>query len=869
MSNALFSNTTSKRIATLMAVMLFYETVAMPITQAAMIAPPAPAGSSLSLLNSQNARIAPAGLKEKFTLPVAVGSLAESYAPVSAGRLVYHFQDVHNDVAAQTNLAEMVSLLEMHARQQGKNLVVAVEGVTGAEDSDSIARVPNQKNKEDIGAALLRGGYMMGEEYAAITNEPGRIKLVGIEQPDLYQRNLTARSSSRAARKNVLVAIKEIRSQLETLKRHNFSTLLSTLEDKRLAVDAGTFSLTDYASFLANASPSVVASYPQLAQLAKLNALEQNIDFSAVEKESQSLVAELTASQTDSQVEKLMQDAESLKAGQLSAIAYYSGLLRQTRKSYPTLERYVAYLRASDGIDADRLFDEVMQAEERIAHSLVRHPIAQKLYDHLRWIEQEEKFFALNIIPQEWAREQGTTADSVASRLADIHSFIQEQEMDLGYRFNEPVIAPSDLTKAVAGARGFYTAACDRNAALFANLQRVLKENPADRSIVAFITGGFHTPEMTKALRANGLAYAVFRPQLETDVELSQDIKVPARKVNYTRGKNLIAEIGPKPIADAAENLEENLPELEKKLGDVTPIEGGVEGGTEPGNQGTGGKIKELLDDMTDPGKANDITRVFALLLRLGGVLIVAAAKPIWNGAKSLFGSGADAALSSDHVGPQLDASVGEAARYNMALRDGLKRVLFGTRQTQAGYVARHARSDVDKPATLIVPVDEFFGGDSNDDSQVERMISTVVEFNAKAEAVSGVKANIVFNSESENTESLNRVQAAVKKNASHLSGFNFAYTTHANALDRAGVVKQAKFTYDESKTYVFTKAAGAETWQVSVAGVPNLVLAVMAYAYYDDGKSVLDELLPLVKWSADAYFSSELARELVAAIQA
>ena len=128
-----------------------------------------------------------------------------------------------------------------------------------------------------------------------------------------------------------------------------------------------------------------------------------------------------------------------------------------------------------------------MQAEAQVAHKLIRHPLAQQLYDHLRWIENAEKFFSLNLIPQEWAQEKSTTADSVQARLADIRSFINEQQMDLGYRFDEPVLNSSDLSQAVQGASSFYEAASDRNAVMVENLGRVLQEKPSKP-----IHRGFH-----------------------------------------------------------------------------------------------------------------------------------------------------------------------------------------------------------------------------------------------------------------------------------------------------------------------------------------------------------------------------------------
>jgi hypothetical protein len=184
-----FSNFSRKffirSIATFLAALLCYESGATPIAQAAMLSQPAairtsPAGSSRSAQQISRSASS-ASFSEPFRVPASVGSTVEVFAPAKAGRLVYHLQDVHNNVPAQTNLSEIVSLLEAYAAKQNKNLVVAVEGVSGPVDSDIISRLPDQKAKEDVGAGLLRAGYMLGEEYAAITHAPGRIQIVGIE----------------------------------------------------------------------------------------------------------------------------------------------------------------------------------------------------------------------------------------------------------------------------------------------------------------------------------------------------------------------------------------------------------------------------------------------------------------------------------------------------------------------------------------------------------------------------------------------------------------------------------------------------------------------------------------------------------------
>jgi hypothetical protein len=222
-----------RTIAASLTMLLIYETGATPLAQAAMITQPAAIRNASSNSNPSSNQITSRAKEfssEPFRLPASVGSIVETYAPNKTGRLVYHLQDVHNNVSAQTNLSQIVSLLEAHAAKQGKNLVVAVEGVTGVVNSDAIARIPDQKMKEDVGAGLLRAGFMLGEEYAAMTSAPGRIRIVGIETPSLYKNNVAARSASRAARKSVLSTLDETRAQLTKLIPHNFNAVLTKLE---------------------------------------------------------------------------------------------------------------------------------------------------------------------------------------------------------------------------------------------------------------------------------------------------------------------------------------------------------------------------------------------------------------------------------------------------------------------------------------------------------------------------------------------------------------------------------------------------------------------------------------------------------------
>ncbi|MCG3205235.1 MAG: hypothetical protein KCHDKBKB_01954 [Elusimicrobia bacterium] len=631
-------------VAVLMAAIMVYECVSVPMAQAAVMAPPLPHALGLPSPTQHQKTIS----SQNFKIPSSVGSIVEVYAPSRKSRLIYHLQDVHDDVAAQTNLSEIVSLLEDHAALQGKNLVVAVEGVSGPVDSDTIARLPNQKEKEDVGAGLLRAGYLLGEEYAAMTHAPGRIKIIGIETPGLYQANVDARTMSREARKEVLKTFAETKSQLLKLMPHNFNSLLTRLEEKRLALDQGSQSLGEYVLFLKSINSGVVGHYPNLSQMAALSFQERHLDFDQVEKEGRELVQDLMGVLSEEGMDVLLSDSQALKEGRISPLSYYSRLLSQTKKEAPAVHRYVAYLRACEGVNVDALFDELLSAESEIAKGLIRHPIAFQLFEHLRWVELQERFFSLNMIPQEWVRQQKISLRAIVAQHAAIRDFVAEQVDDLGYNFRTPVLSASTLITAFKGAKGFYLAAQKRDEAMVENLMQVLQSAQADRSLVAFVAGGFHTPGITKLLKEAGLAYEVVRPQLETEVSLSQEITYRSKRVSYLRQKG-----GTRPLAEGVQAGKPLLEAAEEVVGEIEPGLGGSSrgnDGTKPIRRGLVGfkplvaltAVFGILGYATDFFTTSDISTVLFRLLVVVAILVAAGfamyfRKPLVAGGKTAF----------------------------------------------------------------------------------------------------------------------------------------------------------------------------------------------------------------------------------------
>ncbi len=828
-----------KSIATLLAIIMATNTVAVPIAQASTVGQPAPIN--------------------KFSIPESIGLSVEVYAPSKSSRLVYHLQDIHNNVPAQINLAQIVTQLDSHAAKQNKSLLVAVEGMTGQVNWDAVTQIPDQKTKEDVASALLRAGYMLGEEYAVMNSRPGRIKIVGLETPALYQQNLDARKDSSVARKRVVRVMAQTRSQLQQLAPHNFNELLTSLEKKRIAAEEGTLPLGEYVQFLKSVNAGVIAQHPNLARLARLNQEEAAIDFVKVEKEGRLLVQEVMASKSEKEMDRMLADAKALKEGRLSPLSYYSALLNQTRRDFSHVRRYVEYLRASDAINADQLFDETLQAEAEIAVKMIKHPLARQLFDHIRWAELQERFFSLNMIPQEWAVQRRNSVSSIAERHQQVRDFVAEQVADLGYKFTTPSLPAEDLDTAYAGARGFYDAATTRDNAMVQNLMQILSGSNPDKEVVAFIAGGFHTPGMTKLLRSNGLAYEVVRPQIETGVELSQEINIASRRVSYLRDTGVGAGATAAAVAAAQAGNPGQIEDIAKQVkpDEVAPTEKPEDKNAAPQ---TPGEILKKLSNEIKNGHSLD----FAVLRFLPLFFFATWAFILWAMRAGIGGqSGDSGSVDISHFPKSLDTTLSKEGHNISIFQDKF-----------AALVAELKDKEVADPVAVAVDVDKFTGSDD------EGFMSLYSALNKAASLSSQPSVVTVMFSGANETDILGQITPKLdgaRKNLVAGVQIDVAQKNGTHIPEVLESVPSLKDNLPEGRIFVLGAAdfySGADSEVYSLRPVEQAVHAFVLGRYGKQNadaisKRYLDLLFDHFKGLENGHFTEELIRGMVTAIMA
>lgn len=508
-------------ISSVVAVVLAVNSVLIPLAQAASFSPQFfgdPQRSAASRNSSSLNQSRPT--HGRLSIPRIYGEIVETH-PGRENKFVYHVQDVHDLPSAQANIAGIISSLADWAENQDKKLLVAVEGAAGPVHFEEIAHFPDREAKENVAGGLLNAGYLFGEEYAAILRPAGSIKIIGIESPRLYKRNVSVRERSSSARTRILSALRETRRQLDSLKEHHFNPTLTQLEEYRTRMEEGRLPFDEYLRCLNRTAPATLRHYPLLKTLAMLLEEGANTSPALIEAEKEKLLQELMSRRSEDRLADLLRQARETNEGGQSPLSFYGALLNEARGSYPALAWAHRYHAALDAMDATELLLQTEAAEREIAQHEIRHPLAGRLYELSRWVETQEKFFSLSLMPHEWQALKNNDVQNVFRRQEEIRDYVRHLKRDIGARAGVPSFLVVDLKTAHAGASEFYRAAEARDASLVENLSRLLEQHVTDTHIVAMIAGGFHTDGMTRRFRSSGIGYAVVRPELETESRIN------------------------------------------------------------------------------------------------------------------------------------------------------------------------------------------------------------------------------------------------------------------------------------------------------------------------------------------------------------
>ncbi len=456
-------------------------------------------------------------------VPAEVGYVTEATEPPAGSvraPLVIHIQEAHTNYEAQRHL---VSILEQLIQDHGLKLIL-VEGGRGDVSLAYLRAYGSPDNRRAVADKYLKAGIISGEEYLDIVSDHPLI-LWGVEQDDLYQRNLEAFIEAEELRATVIPTLAAVRQTVQSLKSELSNPELTDLQVKADAFRRAELGLADYAEALAGAAARqgiAETEYSHLQRFRAVRRLEQALDLAAVQQEQQALTKELSVRADGQALADLVAQAQGMKDGKVTREAFYTRLEQLAVASNlrlddsPHLASYITYVKERAQVQTTALSTELDTLAARLQEALATTPESRQLQEIEQQLLLVENLVALRLSPSE---HQSLQAAGLSGLCAGWDRFLSTQAGRHGLQ--SPSAAQlREVDQALPTLWGFYTAASTRDEALVGNAMAKIRET--QEPLAVLITGGFHSPQITKRLQDAGVGTVVVAPKVTraTDEEL-------------------------------------------------------------------------------------------------------------------------------------------------------------------------------------------------------------------------------------------------------------------------------------------------------------------------------------------------------------
>ncbi|MFH1061700.1 MAG: hypothetical protein V1747_02280 [Candidatus Omnitrophota bacterium] len=453
-----------------------------------------------------------------LVIPGSWGNIKDIYKG-SSPEVIVHIQDAHANYEAQTNISNIIDLL---VEEYGLK-VAGIEGSVGKLNTDLYSTFPEDSVRDVASDFLVRDGIFSGPEALVIRKGfEYPLKLYGIEDNQLYNNNLEAFQTSLPFKEEGLGYLSNLAGCLARLKSEIYNPQLDDIDANQLAFDLKVMSLNDYCLYLSSKLAdklNIANKYPNLALLLNAIKIEKTLDFVKAEEERAKLLTELTNILSEEDIRSLLDKGLAYKNEQMSAARYLSFVKEMALKSeidftrYENLDKYITYAGSYDKIKSFELFNEIEEADVAVRTAVYENETQKKLDMLTRGLKVMTRMVEIKMVNKDLAfyktHQQEFKVDNYLS-------FIKEQADKFGINVNLPTdIAYLDVY--IPAWVDFYQVAGLRNEAMINNTLSLAREN--NQKVAVMVAGGFHTNELTKKMKAQGVSYIVITPRITKNIQ--------------------------------------------------------------------------------------------------------------------------------------------------------------------------------------------------------------------------------------------------------------------------------------------------------------------------------------------------------------
>lgn len=473
--------------------------------------------------------------KQKFTIPPNLGILKESYSGSNEKKII-HIQDAHCIYNIQRNISSLLDYLE---QKYGVTLI-GMEGVSDKIDTSAYQSFPLKNVRSSVSDMFLKKGIITGTEYFSINSEKPVI-IWGIDDAQLYQRNLTAYLSLLDSKTEAAELVDSLKGQLMILGNLLYPDSFREFEKQlnMFGVNENQDDVEPYVKFLdgkAQKQGIDLTSFTHFNLYLNCLDLEKKFDTYKAQLEFEQVYAKIkSVLPADKQKEFVEKDFSS-KINRISQLEYYeyldklSSSLKINLDEYSDYKNYTAYLKIIDGLHYGELIKECKRVEQAIADSMLVSDEQKECYRYFRTASILSHFFTLELSLEDIEFLKKYPDYFIA---ANLYSYLDGTSNKLGI----PVAYdknPELLDKSVELLSQFYFSAGQRDFSMVNKLLKLMDDKKTDTAIL--VAGGFHTCGLTDVLKEKGIGYEVITPRANSVSEEN----------NYLRlltGKDIAAEI--------------------------------------------------------------------------------------------------------------------------------------------------------------------------------------------------------------------------------------------------------------------------------------------------------------------------------------
>jgi len=447
---------------------------------------------------------------ETITIPEHLGEI-KYRSKGSSDKFIVHIQDAHCNVFAQERISDIINYL---STEYGMNMV-NMEGGEGEYDLTVFTSIKGDEIRREVAQYFMKKGDINGAEFYAISN-PGNVFLWGVEDRDLYIRNLKVYRESLAYKKEADEYLKFLSRALNELKQRIYPRDLLKIDMKYSAYKAGNIEFREYLEFLigyAEKEHIDIKTFRNLYHLSTAMGREGDVDFRKANNERDGLVKEINGRLSQNEARELVSRTIDFKTNVISRKVFYGYLLGKARDlgldtgRFPALAAYVDYVTLYEEVNRSEVMEELNALEKAVKEPFFRNDTERELDVLSKDLAIMKNMFSVTLTKTDYKYYIANKGSFGMARFLD---FIRKEASKLRIQ-----LRPDEGITRLDGYREelskFYDYSFERDKEFIRNMR--YGAGAGETKAAMLMTGGFHTENLLDLFEKEEISYISVLPK--------------------------------------------------------------------------------------------------------------------------------------------------------------------------------------------------------------------------------------------------------------------------------------------------------------------------------------------------------------------